>query len=114
MIHMPKKTKSEKSKKGGTKNRKANGKKSSLGLQGLLRTIKVHPHFAHAIASLKKLAPEELEEIKKLASTEFAGGGQSTGCWLSDSGGQQHCVNLSPDVCTRKGGISVPTKCPNT
>jgi hypothetical protein len=111
---MPKKTKSVKIRKRATKQGKANGKKLSRGSQGSLCTIKVHPHLAHAIASLKKLAPEELEEIKKLASAESAEGGQSTGCWLSDSGGQQHCVNLPPDVCSRKGGISVPTRCPNT
>lgn len=110
---MPKKTRSAKGRKPKTKKQKANGKKLSLGSRNPLRTIKVHPHFANAIASLKKLAPEELEGIKKLASTEFAEGGQSTGCWLSDSGGQQHCVNLPPDVCARKGGISVPTRCPN-
>ena len=106
---MPKKTKSRKN-KSGTKKRKANNKKASLSSQGSLVTIKVHPHLAHAIASLRKLAPEELEGIKKLASTEFAGG--STGCWLSDSGGEQHCVNLPPAVCSSKGGISVPTRCP--
>jgi hypothetical protein len=111
---VPKKTRSEKSKKPKAKKQNAIGKKLSLGSQPPLRTIKVHPHFADAIASLKKFAPEDLEEIKNLASTEFAEGGQSTGCWLSDSGGQQHCVNLPPDVCTRKGGISVPTKCPSS
>jgi hypothetical protein len=111
---MPKKTGSEKSKKPKNKKQKANDEKLSVGSQSPLRTIKVHPHFANAITSLKKLAPEELTEIKNLASTEFAESGQSTGCWLSDSGGQQHCVNLPPDVCTRKGGISVPTKCPSS
>ena len=102
---MPKNIKAGKGKKSRTKKRKA---KRSLS------TIKVHPHFARAIASVKRFSADEIEEIKTLASAEFAGAGQSTGCWLSDSGGPQHCVNLPPDVCARKGGISVPTKCPNT
>jgi hypothetical protein len=101
---MPKNIKTAKSKKSRTKKRKA---KSSLS------TIKVHSHFARAIASVKKFSPDEIEEIKTLASTEFAGARQSSGCWLADTGGPQHCVNLPPDVCARKGGISVPTKCPN-
>jgi hypothetical protein len=107
---MPKKTKSRKSKKGAATKSKAGGQKASLRLQ----TIKVHPRLAHAIASLKKVAPKELEDIRTLSSTEFANDGGSTGCWLSDTGGQQHCVNLPPAVCTSKGGISVPTKCPIT
>jgi hypothetical protein len=109
---MANRTKSGKNKKAKTNKRKARGKKSSLQLGSPFQTIKVHPHFARAIASLKKFSSEELDEIKTLAGTVTAGSGNSTGCWLSDSGGQQHCVNLPPAVCTSKGGISVPTKCP--
>ena len=105
---MKKKANPARSKSGKTKKPKVKEKKQSF------TTIKVHPHFARAIASLKKFAPAEIEEIKKYASTEFGESGQPTGCWLSDSAGQQHCVNLPPDVCARKGGISVPTKCPMT
>ena len=111
---MAKKTNPQKRKNRAAKKRIANGKASPSGLRVSFQTIKVHPHFAKAIASVKQFAPEEIEEIKKLASSEFAGLAQSTGCWLSDSGGPQHCVNLPPEVCARKGGISVPTKCPNT
>jgi hypothetical protein len=103
---MAKKAKPERIKR--TRKQKLKGKKLTL------TTIKVHPHFARAIASLERFAPEEIEEIKKSAGADFAEGAQATGCWLSDSGGQQHCVNLPPDVCARKGGISVPTKCPMT
>jgi hypothetical protein len=77
------------------------------------KTISVHPHLAHAILSLKKLAPAEMEEVKALSAKANVDGVQSTGCWISDSGGEQHCIDLPPDVCTRRGGISVPTSCPN-
>lgn len=78
-----------------------------------LTTIEVHPKLAQAIASLKKHGPEELKRIKELECADLPAPVRSTGCWISDSGGQQHCVNLPPDVCTREGGISVPTRCPN-
>ena len=108
---MAKKNRSVRTKVQAKPKAKASAVKSSR-LRASLRTIKVHPHLALAIASLKRFSPEELEEVKTLASTEFAD--NSTGCWLSDSGGQQHCVNLPPAICTSKGGMSVPTKCPIT
>jgi hypothetical protein len=111
---MPKKGKFTKRKGSRQKGRKAKSGKPSPKSQSPLQTIKVHPHLAHAILSLKKFAPDELENIKSLSSVPVAEGGQPTACWISDSGGQQHCVNLSPDVCTRNGGISVPTRCPNS
>jgi hypothetical protein len=110
---MPKKSKTGKSTKATGKQAKRS-KKKQLRPAETLRTIKVHPHLAHAIQSLKKFSPEELEQVKNLSRATVAEAGQSTGCWISDSGGQQHCVNLPPDVCTRQGGISVPTRCPNT
>jgi hypothetical protein len=111
---MPKKSKATKKKAAGRKTRKAKRAKPSAASGLLLKAIKVHPHLADAILSLKKLGPEEFQEIKSLSGAATTEGLQSTGCWISDSGGQQHCVNLPPDVCTRKGGISVPTRCPNT
>jgi len=76
-------------------------------------TISVHPMLAKAILSLKKFGPEELAEIKKTSAQATAAGAASTACFISDSSGQQHCINLPPDVCSRQGGISLPTKCPN-
>jgi hypothetical protein len=77
------------------------------------KTISVHPRLARAILSLKKLDPTEIDRMRGLAADAAAAGSASTGCWISDSGGEQHCINLPPDVCTRQGGISVPTRCPN-
>jgi hypothetical protein len=109
---MPKKSKTPKRTQARKKGKKSN--KRSSRYTTTLQTIKVHPHLANAIRSLKKFSPEELEQVKTLSRTVVvAEAGQSTGCWISDSGGQQHCVNLPPDVCTRQGGISVPTRCPN-
>jgi hypothetical protein len=78
-----------------------------------LEAISVHPRFAHAILSMKRLTDEEFAEVKAMAAAHDEAIVASTGCWISDSGGQQHCVNLSPAACTNKGGISVPIKCPN-
>ncbi len=96
------------------KKAKAASKKSLAAPQAALQTIEVHPRLANAISSLKRLVPEELERLRGLSSKALAEGTQSTGCWISDTGGQQHCMNLPPDVCTREGGISVPTRCPNS
>lgn len=76
---------------------------------------KIHPHLTEAILSLKKLDAKEFAEVQALSAMHSAGTavGPSTGCIISDSGGQQHCVNLPPDVCSRQGGISIPTRCPN-
>jgi hypothetical protein len=78
------------------------------------KRISVHHRLADAILSLRKFAPEEMEEIRALSARADTAAGRTTSCWISDSGGEQHCINLTPDDCTRKGGISVPTKCPNT
>lgn len=78
-----------------------------------LETISIHPRLAHAIQSMKRLSDEEFAEVKAMAAAHDEAIVASTGCWISDSGGQQHCVNLSPAACTNKGGISVPIKCPN-
>ena len=110
---MRKKGKVTRKKAQGKKAQKARRARPSPKSQSPLQAIKIHPHFAQAIQSLKKLTPDEFEEIKGLSAAALAEGAQSTGCWISDSGGQQHCINLPPDVCTRKGGISVPTRCPN-
>ena len=78
------------------------------------KSVSVHPKLAKAITSMKKLAPAELEEVRTLSEKHTAQGAETTGCFLSDTGGQQHCLNLPSDVCTRRGGISVPTPCPNS
>jgi hypothetical protein len=88
-------------------------KKPLTGKRATKKTISVHPKLAKAILSLRKFAPAEMEEIKNLSAQTKAAGVASTGCWISDSGGEQHCINLPPDVCTRQGGMSVPTRCPN-
>jgi hypothetical protein len=75
------------------------------------KQIAVHPRLADAIHSLRRFSPAEMTEVKALAGQPGTGAA-STGCFISDSGGQQHCINLPPDVCTNKGGISVPTRCP--
>lgn len=93
------------------KTRLGGGKQAS---KVALQTIKVHPHLAKAILSLKKFAPNEIERLKGLSANMATYGSQPTACWISDSGGQQHCMNLPPDVCAREGGISVPTPCPNS
>jgi hypothetical protein len=80
---------------------------------GARKTISVHPHLAKAIVSLRKFAPAEMEEIRTLSAQTTAAGTASTACFISDTGGEQHCINLPPDVCTGKGGISLPTRCPN-
>ena len=77
-----------------------------------LKQISVHPRLAAVVSSLKQFTADELEELKRVSSEVVAAGASVTGCWISDTGGQQHCVNLPPDVCTRQGGISVPTRCP--
>jgi hypothetical protein len=77
------------------------------------KTISVHPKLAEAIQSLRKLAPSEVEEVRAIAAKAAASGIEATACFLSDTGGQQHCINLPSDVCTRRGGISLPTPCPN-
>jgi hypothetical protein len=102
-----------KGKGGGKTSEKARGTKQARKLTDGLQSVKVHPRLAKAILSLKKLAPEELERVRSLSATATATSAPSTGCWISDSGGQQHCINLPPDVCTREKGMSVPTRCPN-
>jgi hypothetical protein len=105
-------TKKSTAKKKATKAQKAVAKKKPAATAGK-KTISVHPKLAHAILSLRKLAPAEVEEVRELAAKAAAGGEESTACFLSDTGGQQHCINLPPNVCTRRGGISLPTPCPN-
>jgi hypothetical protein len=78
-----------------------------------LRSIAIHPRFTEAISSMKRLTTAEFSELQTLSAQNDDTVTPSTGCWISDSGGQQHCVNLPADVCTRKGGIAVPIKCPN-
>jgi hypothetical protein len=89
--------------------KKAAAKKSA----GSKTTISIHPRLGKATLSLKKFAPEEMGTIKSLSAHTTATGVASTGCWISDAGAEQRCINLPADVCTRHGGISVPTRCPN-
>jgi hypothetical protein len=100
--------------KGGAKSQKS--RKRGGKTKPRLDVRKIHPHLTEAILSLKRLDPKEFAEVQALSAMHSAGAavGPSTGCIISNSGGQQHCVNLPPDVCSRQGGISIPTRCPNT
>jgi hypothetical protein len=105
-------TKKNSGKKNAAKTQKAAAKKKPAAI-ARKKTISVHPKLAQAILSLRKLAPAEMEEVRALAAKATAERVQSTACFLSDTGGQQHCIDLPSDVCTRRGGISLPTPCPN-
>ena len=100
--------------KGGAKSKKSTKRGSKQKARLDVRTI--HPHLTEAILSLKKLDSKEFAEVQALSAMHSAStaAAPSTGCIISDSAGQQHCVNLPPDVCSRQGGISIPTRCPNS